>query len=65
MEIIFVSKVAKNTGISSFNNFRERMTTRSTPSMGLGISVEVSLTYIKRIKWFSSLFVPLLETIAV
>ena len=41
MEIIFVSEVAKNTGISSFHNFRERMTSGSTPSIGLGISVEV------------------------
>ena len=59
-----VSEVAKNTVISSFHNFRERMTTGSTLSMGLRIFMEVSLTYVKRIKWFGSLFVPLLKTVA-
>ena len=32
--------------------------------MGLRISVEVSLTYVEKIKWFGSLLVPLQETIA-
>ena len=64
MERIFVSEVAKNTVIPSFHNFSERMTTGSTRSMGLRIFVEVSLTYVERIKWFGSLFVPLLETVA-
>ena len=40
------------------------MTTGSTPSMVLRISVEVLLTYVERIKWFGSLFVPVLETVA-
>ena len=31
---------------------------------GLRISVEVSLTYVEKIKWFGSLLVPLQETIA-
>ena len=60
---LFVSEVAKNTGIS-FHNFMERMTTGSTLSMGLRISMEILLTYIERIKWFNRLFVPLLKTIA-
>ena len=59
---LFVSKVAKNTGIS-FHNFREKITTGSTPSMGLRISMEIPLTYIERINWIGRLFVPLLETI--
>ena len=58
----FCLRSGKEYRISRFHNFRQRMTTGSTPSMGLGISVEVLLTYIKRIKWFSSLFVPLLES---
>jgi len=45
-------EVVKN---SSLCNFRERMATGSTLSMSLIISVEVSLTYIERIKWFGSL----------
>ena len=55
MEKNFVCEVGKNIGNSSFCNFRERMTTGSTPSMGLRISVEVLLTYVERIKWFGSL----------
>jgi len=64
MERIFVSEVAKNTVILSFHNFSKRVTTGSILSMGLRIFVEVSLTYVERIKWFGSLFVPLLETVA-
>ena len=61
---IFVSEVTKNTVISSFHNSRDRMTTGSTRSLGLRLYVEVWLTYVDRIKWFGSLFVPLLETVA-
>ena len=64
MEKNFVCEVGKNIGNSSFRNFRERMTTGNTPSMGLRISMEALLTYVERIKWFGSLFVPVLETVA-
>ena len=64
MEKVFAFEVVKNIGNSSFRNFREITTNGSTPSMGLRISVEVSLTYVEKIKWFGSLLVPLQETIA-
>jgi len=52
-----VSEVAKNTVISSFHNFSERMTTGSTRSMGLRIFVEVLLTYVERM-WFRQFVCP-------